>query len=129
MLGGGWLVQGLEVRTVTGEWVQAKPVRPQPLTAPLPTPRSSSSSTIVQHTHPPTITGLLQSLLLIASFLYIRVVLCATVGCAVQVPGCLIVNLGDLMQRWSGGLFRSTRHRVHSPSHHEGPRLSVAFCE
>lgn len=57
------------------------------------------------------------------------VVLCATLGWAVQVPGCLIVNLGDLMQRWSGGLFRSTRHRVHSPSRHEGARLSVAFCE
>lgn len=28
------------------------------------------------------------------------------------VPGGLIVNVGDLLERWSGGVFASTRHRV-----------------
>ncbi|OQR99495.1 hypothetical protein ACHHYP_05973 [Achlya hypogyna] len=27
-------------------------------------------------------------------------------------PGCFIVNIGDLGERWTNGLFKSTRHRV-----------------
>lgn len=37
-----------------------------------------------------------------------------------------MINLGDLFQRWSGDYFRSTTHRVHSPSG-DRPRYSVAF--
>ncbi|CAG8497849.1 7879_t:CDS:2 [Paraglomus occultum] len=28
------------------------------------------------------------------------------------IPGCVLVNIGDLLEYWSGGLFRSTKHRV-----------------
>lgn len=31
------------------------------------------------------------------------------------IPGSVVVNLGDLMQIWSGGLYRATPHRVLSP--------------
>ena len=36
-----------------------------------------------------------------------------------------MVNIGDMMERWTGGLWRSTRHRVV----HRGPgmRVSVPF--
>ncbi|MCO5584469.1 hypothetical protein L7F22_038397 [Adiantum nelumboides] len=30
-------------------------------------------------------------------------------------PGCLVVNVGDAMEFWSAGLFRSTQHRVVMP--------------
>ena len=33
------------------------------------------------------------------------------------VPGTLTVNVGDLLQHWSGNRWRSTRHRVPAPSH------------
>ncbi|KAI1127288.1 Clavaminate synthase-like protein [Nemania abortiva] len=33
-------------------------------------------------------------------------------------PGCLIVNIGDAMSQWTGGLLRSSMHRVsHAPGH------------
>ena len=42
----------------------------------------------------------------------------------VTVPeGALIVNLGDLLQRWTNDRYRSTRHRVISPV--GGERYSV----
>lgn len=31
---------------------------------------------------------------------------------APPVPGCFIVNIGDIFETWSGGEFRSTQHRV-----------------
>ena len=31
---------------------------------------------------------------------------------APPVPGCFIVNIGDIFETWSGGLFKSTQHRV-----------------
>lgn len=41
------------------------------------------------------------------------------------VEGALVVNIGDMMARWSGGLWKATRHRVvHRGS---GYRVSVPF--
>lgn len=47
-------------------------------------------------------------------------------------PGCLVVNVGDAMEFWSGGAFRSTQHRVVLPrsTHESGSRFSMAyFCQ
>ena len=43
------------------------------------------------------------------------------------VPGTLVVNIGDLLQRWSNGLFRSTRHRVINASGRERLSLVLAY--
>lgn len=40
-------------------------------------------------------------------------------------PGTLVVNLGELLTRWSGGRLRSTLHRVHAPAGVD--RLSMPF--
>ena len=36
---------------------------------------------------------------------------------ALPVPGTFIVNIGDMMQRWTNDLFVSTPHRVVNPPH------------
>lgn len=41
------------------------------------------------------------------------------------VEGCVIVNIGDMMERWSGGRWKATRHRVVHRG--EGFRVSVPF--
>ncbi|MCJ1430777.1 hypothetical protein MMC27_000127 [Xylographa pallens] len=41
------------------------------------------------------------------------------------VEGALVVNIGDMMERWTNGLWRSTRHRVVHRG--EGYRVSVPF--
>ncbi|SNX86809.1 related to oxidoreductase [Melanopsichium pennsylvanicum] len=46
--------------------------------------------------------------------------------------GCIVVNVGDAMEFWTGGLFRSTQHRVVLPrsESESGSRFSVAyFCQ
>jgi isopenicillin N synthase-like dioxygenase len=50
---------------------------------------------------------------------------------APPLPGALLVNLGDLAEFWSGGLFRSTPHRVFAPGGADGRRARhsvVFFC-
>lgn len=41
------------------------------------------------------------------------------------VPGAFVVNVGDMMERWTNGVWRSTRHRVVHRG--EGYRVSVPF--
>ena len=40
-------------------------------------------------------------------------------------PGCFVVNIGNMMEGWSAGRFRSTMHRVHPPAGRE--RYSIAY--
>jgi isopenicillin N synthase-like dioxygenase len=42
-------------------------------------------------------------------------------------PGCLVVNVGDLMSRWTNGRWRATVHRVAVPPGGARERLSVAW--
>jgi isopenicillin N synthase-like dioxygenase len=44
---------------------------------------------------------------------------------AKPVPGSFVCNIGDMLDRMTGGLYRSTPHRVRSPSQHA--RLSFPF--
>lgn len=46
---------------------------------------------------------------------------------APPVPGTLIVNVGDLLERWTDGAFRSTPHRVINSSGLERMSLVLAF--
>lgn len=47
-------------------------------------------------------------------------------------PGCIVVNVGDALEFWSAGMFRSTQHRVVLPrvESETASRFSVAyFCQ
>ena len=46
---------------------------------------------------------------------------------APPIPGTLIVNVGDLLERWTDGAFRSTPHRVINSSGKERLSLVLAF--
>lgn len=48
---------------------------------------------------------------------------------APSVPGAVLINTGDLMERWSNDVFRSTKHRVGLPSADKAmcDRYSIAF--
>ena len=43
------------------------------------------------------------------------------------VPGTLVVNIGDLMARWTNGRFRSTKHRVLSHASRDRYSMAVFF--
>lgn len=45
---------------------------------------------------------------------------------APPVKGAFVVNIGDLMQRWTNDIYRSTKHRVTSPISGK-PRFSMPF--
>ncbi|MDG3086520.1 2-oxoglutarate and iron-dependent oxygenase domain-containing protein [Vibrio hannami] len=45
---------------------------------------------------------------------------------APPVPGSFVVNIGDLMQRWTNDIYRSTKHRVTSPTSGRS-RFSMPF--
>ena len=44
-------------------------------------------------------------------------------------PGCAVINLGDAMVQWSGGILRSNIHRVATPPGQQAgyPRYSLAY--
>lgn len=48
---------------------------------------------------------------------------------APSVPGAVLINTGDLIERWSNDVFRSTKHRVGLPSAEKAmcDRYSIAF--
>ncbi|XP_078359477.1 uncharacterized protein LOC144643951 [Oculina patagonica] len=49
---------------------------------------------------------------------------------APPIPGAIVVNVADLMQRWTADQLKSTRHRVSIPAeecHKRVPRRSLAF--
>lgn len=49
---------------------------------------------------------------------------------ATAAAGALLLNLGNLMTRWTNGLWKSTLHRVTNPAPHKAHnsrRLSMAF--
>jgi len=51
---------------------------------------------------------------------------------ATAYPDTVLVNVGDVMERWTSGTFKSTRHRVVAASNHEALKLNrysaVYFC-
>ena len=47
--------------------------------------------------------------------------------CAPPVPGALVCNIGDMLDRLSGGEFRSTPHRVRNTSGHSRLSLPLFF--
>jgi len=46
---------------------------------------------------------------------------------ATPIDGTLIINVGDLLHRWTGGEYRSTRHRVINTSDQERLSLVLAY--
>lgn len=43
------------------------------------------------------------------------------------IPGAFVMNIGDMLHLWSGGLYQSTPHRVLRPAPGRGDRISIPF--
>ena len=43
------------------------------------------------------------------------------------VPGSIVINIGDLMEVWTSGRFKSTKHRVLIENRHKIARQSIAY--
>ena len=46
---------------------------------------------------------------------------------ATPMEGTIVVNVADMLEIWSGGRFKSTKHRVIIPDDIQQPRQSIAF--
>jgi len=43
------------------------------------------------------------------------------------IPGTIVVNVADLLERWTSGRLKSSRHRVTLPTNKTVARQSIAF--
>lgn len=46
---------------------------------------------------------------------------------AKPIPGSIVVNAGDLLEIWSSGQYKSTRHRVLIPNDSQNARQSIVM--
>lgn len=84
---------------------------------------------ITESTHTSELTSLYSRLDVIDSLLSIASVVCLLISGkgyvpATPIPGTIIVNIGDIMQRWTADSLIATKHRVSIPEVETKKRLS-----